>query len=74
MGWGLGRGLGVGRLGVEGRGEAWKLEGLSFPGFVAPWPGGLRINADHRNNLLKRMRVARGLLPWKIVWGLVMKL
>ena len=40
VGWGLGRGLAVGRLGVEGRGEALKLEGLSFPGFVAPWPGG----------------------------------
>ena len=29
-----------------------KLEGLSFAGFVAPWPGGLRINAGNRNNFL----------------------
>ena len=29
------------------------LEGLSFPGRVAPWPGGLRICAGSRNNLLK---------------------
>ena len=55
--------------GAGGRAEALKLEGLSFPGFVAPRSPGLRINADHRNNLLKRIRAARGLLPWKIVWG-----